>query len=171
MFASSKYCSTTAPSCSGLEDFSWIDHHIYDLLIWNGGCQQYTRLILTFNEAWNLQLTRARCQTGQKEVKLREHKFSSNGYGWCIGSEKQGWSQPWYIPSQPILLTIQQHSRCCWNLLTCLLLTIQNEGLPLITQCCKLTFWVHCLIWCNTEKFHQLQISNAITSPRCCFMT
>lgn len=171
MFANSKYYSTKAPNCSGLEDFSWIDHHIYDLLIWNECCQQYTRLIPTFNEAWYLQLTRARCQTGQKEVKLREHKFSNNGWGWCMGSEKQRWSQPWYISVQPAYSL--DHSAAQQMLLesTYLFLTIQNEGLPLIMQCCKLTFWIHCLIWCNTEKFHQLQISNAITSPRCYFMT
>lgn len=51
MFASSKCCSTQAPNCSGLEDLSWIDHHIYDLLIWNEGGQQHMRLILTFSAA------------------------------------------------------------------------------------------------------------------------
>lgn len=51
MFASSKRCSTEAPNCSCLEELSWIDHHSYDLLIWNEGDQQHMRLILTVNVA------------------------------------------------------------------------------------------------------------------------
>lgn len=88
MSASSKRCSTQASTCSGLEDLSWVDHRIYNLLIWNEDGQQHTRLILTFNAAWNLQLTRAKCQTGQNEVRHIEHKFNNKEGGWLMGSEK-----------------------------------------------------------------------------------
>lgn len=49
------------------------------------------------------------------------------------------------------LLTTWQFHKCYWNpRISFWLLGMKDCHAYIIKQCCKLTFWVHCLIWCNT---------------------
>lgn len=108
MSASSNYCSIQVPNCSDLENLSWIDYHIYEVLTLNENGQQHQRLVLTSSAAWNLQQTRE-CIYNKKEQSCL---MGSEKYDDLLGLSTSHHS---HCIHMECLLPTWKFSRCCWN--------------------------------------------------------